>query len=544
MASGNATPISNVSTLLGKIKHQGSVLFRPKPTQPCWPNAEQSVGDFYDTIDDEKYWKLKNQQCTAFLAFSKLRENLRSILAKYTEVPLTPALWSVYMIGESACLCALGIIFCCGDADYRSTAARIIAESGAIKGSSGVVIRYRSRLLRSKGTLMPLSGVVSSSTSYFPQGSTSRSARSQAVAYGPPVLASSTKALVERSLGYTPRCLATHIELQSGDTVYVKMRVRGTQKATLGGEIKVLGQRYLATSAHSFVDQNPQSLVSQSSLDEESETGSILDQIVDVGSLEFSSILNSCPELDYALIKPTRNLSTTDVMSTEEKYTFPKFTSEESLRSIRDTAVVAATASAGLISGQIETIPDFLQTPGAEQWQEVYAVQFESALASGDSGSWVLTAKDKVLHGHIVAGVPQEGLAFLVPAYKMFADIVNIFDVWVPSDRPWRIAPRAWGNTNPECYKAIDDPRLSEVLSMMSQGITHGLSIAASYSAYPSNQQAAYVGDRQAPAQGNLQAYIDAVRSVNVIELWEKEGQRDGPWNPVGFLIQDNSWSH
>ena len=41
----------------------------------------------------------------------------------------------------------------------------------------------------------------------------------------------------------------------------------------------------------------------------------------------------------------------------------------------------------------------------------------------GDSGSWVIDAVTGDLYGHIVAGVPETGLAYIVPAVKTFEDI-------------------------------------------------------------------------------------------------------------------------
>jgi hypothetical protein len=41
----------------------------------------------------------------------------------------------------------------------------------------------------------------------------------------------------------------------------------------------------------------------------------------------------------------------------------------------------------------------------------------------GDSGSWVIDAVTGDLYGHVVAGVPETGLAYIIPAYKTLGDI-------------------------------------------------------------------------------------------------------------------------
>jgi len=41
----------------------------------------------------------------------------------------------------------------------------------------------------------------------------------------------------------------------------------------------------------------------------------------------------------------------------------------------------------------------------------------------GDCGSWVTNAQNGDIFGHIVAGDVASGLAYIIPAYKVFDDI-------------------------------------------------------------------------------------------------------------------------
>jgi hypothetical protein len=43
--------------------------------------------------------------------------------------------------------------------------------------------------------------------------------------------------------------------------------------------------------------------------------------------------------------------------------------------------------------------------------------------AQGDSGSLVLGSTDGNLYGHIVAGIPEAGIAYIIPAFRTFEDI-------------------------------------------------------------------------------------------------------------------------
>ena len=47
----------------------------------------------------------------------------------------------------------------------------------------------------------------------------------------------------------------------------------------------------------------------------------------------------------------------------------------------------------------------------------------------GDCGSWVVNAETGDIYGHIVAGDPISGLAYIIPAYKVFDDIEFRFGV-------------------------------------------------------------------------------------------------------------------
>ena len=45
----------------------------------------------------------------------------------------------------------------------------------------------------------------------------------------------------------------------------------------------------------------------------------------------------------------------------------------------------------------------------------------------GDCGAWIVNATTGLIYGHIVAGDPMTGIAFIIPAHKVFADIERRF---------------------------------------------------------------------------------------------------------------------
>jgi hypothetical protein len=48
-------------------------------------------------------------------------------------------------------------------------------------------------------------------------------------------------------------------------------------------------------------------------------------------------------------------------------------------------------------------------------------------LVRGDSGSWVIDPIDGELYGHLVAGDPLTGCAYMIPAFKVFEDLEKKF---------------------------------------------------------------------------------------------------------------------
>jgi hypothetical protein len=418
--------------LLTRIKKRSSAFLKLKPTQPCWPDAEDSTGSFYDTVDGENYWNLKNQNCSAFLEFAHLSKKLASILKKHTEAPTVLARWKAYMIGESAPLCALGILFCCGDTEYLKTAALHISASGAVDESSGVIVKFRSSLPKYKGTLIHL-GLGREEVNFLPrgpgpwEGGPATWPVEPHVYHTPSAGDRSTEhshSSTLKALGYSPQCFTASEYVLPGDAVYVEM-VDGIQTATIGGRIECGDQELIITAAHPFTDQRPEGK-------EKAVNGKerLSFRLKDAGCLYYSSCFNERPELDYALIQPRGEVSMIGgppLQSSDSIFAFPLFTSEEDFRNLVETNVRTSSASAGMIFGELDTIPEFLDTPGNTKLQEVYAAHFESALVPGDSGSWVYDAESESLHGHIVAGVPEDGVALIVPAYLVFADLKENF---------------------------------------------------------------------------------------------------------------------
>ena len=153
------------------------------------------------------------------------------------------------------------------------------------------------------------------------------------------------------------------------------------------------------------------------------------ENLSDVGCLYYSSHFNEHPEHNYALIRPGPDVHIEDDVELFPSpcnglLQLPRFTSEEDFKKInRQTPVRSVIASAGAVVGELDPIPTFLVMSGTWDQQEAYEVEFNAPLAPGDAGSWVFNASNNRLLGHIVAGIPGEGVALIVPAYKVFAEL-------------------------------------------------------------------------------------------------------------------------
>lgn len=138
------------------------------------------------------------------------------------------------------------------------------------------------------------------------------------------------------------------------------------------------------------------------------------------GGLALSSLDGPHPELDYALLEiPTA------FNSASESGALPKSPSSGSLApaSSEDLRIFTYIASGGRVEGWLSQTPSYLLLPNSKIHQEVYTVRLEAILQKGDSGGWVVGLESGYLHGHIVAGSPGSGMAYIIPSAQVFDDI-------------------------------------------------------------------------------------------------------------------------
>lgn len=109
---------------------------------------------------------------------------------------------------------------------------------------------------------------------------------------------------------------------------------------------------------------------------------------------------------------------------------------------ISNDANVLVGTSSGTQTGVISSSSTFFKSPYGVSFEEVWTIRIDGELGMlfipvtvtkvffeltelerGDSGCWVVDPLNGDLYGHIVAGCPESGVGYLIPAYRIFNDI-------------------------------------------------------------------------------------------------------------------------
>lgn len=157
--------------------------------------------------------------------------------------------------------------------------------------------------------------------------------------------------------------------------------------------------------------------------------GALEDSLQVLGLLVMSSTNGLNPSLDWGLVEitwPGLVMFNRILQSNKAKSSFiypERFVSTGP----REASVLAATSSGGVLSGTLSETATFMKFPKSKVFQEVWTVYLNGKLVKGDSGTWVVDAKNGDVYGHIVAGSPGTGVAYVIPGYQIHDDIAKQF---------------------------------------------------------------------------------------------------------------------
>lgn len=90
-----------------------------------------------------------------------------------------------------------------------------------------------------------------------------------------------------------------------------------------------------------------------------------------------------------------------------------------------DVDVVTRTASKGILTGKLSATASYMRLPNSKTFQELFLVQLSDVLSEGDCGAGIIDQTTGEFYGQVVAGTPGSGLAYVVPATQVIADITE-----------------------------------------------------------------------------------------------------------------------
>ncbi|KAK3385540.1 hypothetical protein B0H63DRAFT_184100 [Podospora didyma] len=147
---------------------------------------------------------------------------------------------------------------------------------------------------------------------------------------------------------------------------------------------------------------------------------------VPAGDILLSSNNGARPGLDYALVRVRDYPGWKNTMALRrhnvERLVDICLANSSSLW-LDSQDVVACTASKGLVTGKLLAAPSLFRLPGGRNFQDVFLVWLDDFLSEGDCGAAVLEPDTGRFYGHIVAGTPGTGLAYIIEADQIFRDI-------------------------------------------------------------------------------------------------------------------------
>ncbi|KAH7313171.1 hypothetical protein BKA65DRAFT_558385 [Rhexocercosporidium sp. MPI-PUGE-AT-0058] len=198
-----------------------------------------------------------------------------------------------------------------------------------------------------------------------------------------------------------------------GETIHV-----GSATCTMGGLIAIDGTLYYQTVAHVFEKEG---------LEPQKTSQPCPNPVIYGAGAERLGVLHRkrykpnqrAKDMDWAICIPDRILGDMPLNRSICAKKYPT----KIVQDILGGAEVLVQSRFGVEKGILLGDCSLVALPGTEKFQRMWAVKLERDVAPGDCGSWVLDAAGESLYGHIVAGKPGTGLAYLILARVVFEDI-------------------------------------------------------------------------------------------------------------------------
>jgi TolA-binding protein len=452
-----------------------------KPKRPKWPDPEISVGRFYRTMRNSSCWEATG---LARDAFDRIGEEIKLYLEKYSEPVSEEVTWTMYMIGKTKETSEPTIMFCGRDEKCRKQVKKTVKQSCILDSYPGVRLgdgplapdfdqlvplagfSYLSLAIRklwipnsdewelgrdlysNQTAFAEVSGCLSGKRLFIPLHDSVGDLISVRIATGGGIVYTTN---ADRHFYLT----AGHVfdageELPSQDHSAevddFQYDFSGAEDSDEDGFVDTTSCGSTTpdiddsitsddTSASSSIrvstsvpvrgsqgtwrppeEQPPTSIMNSTGLEE------VLIGTVAVGRQVKPLLHLPKAELDYSLIEIFTSFHDFDTPLFDHSSASPCSLSGELLARPHNKWVTSLTSLGGWMRGTMSGTPTYQNVANSRKIQQLWTVKFEDTLSDGDCGSWVYDEESGALAGHIIAGSPKSGVAYIVPACHVFAD--------------------------------------------------------------------------------------------------------------------------
>ncbi|RYP89569.1 hypothetical protein DL770_004290 [Monosporascus sp. CRB-9-2] len=421
-----------------------------------WENPKECTGEKQGEIQSGKYacWRPIGR---AKDAWNDLWPKIKEFLDHFGSSSLTLVMLEMYMIGRTD-ETASPIILICSEDNTRKRLRKAIKDSGILIGYCGIGLGDTPVLLdrRRIQPMMDLTTEEFASQRFFDKLK-SEPGESQLTHSGHRKVLGNRdeERIIGRRLIFP--CADGQRYATGGPIIYIQDKayqltvghasadvagvLRSGTENDLNDECDFDGQSDSDETGGSLLDLYATSCASQSPeplfvTDSDSEGESLIAEasnstslpvhkkVVEVGNMSLNSEDGPFPSLDYALIEieVPSPLSCMITFGNGDSKTSVEIKRESEIGPV-DAAILAITASGGVLTGRLSPLASVMRPAGKTTFQEVYPVELDGQVKMGDCGSAVIDRSTGQFYGHITAGTPGTGFAYIIPAVDVLKDL-------------------------------------------------------------------------------------------------------------------------
>ena len=436
---------------------RGTLPFIFEKKKQTWPDPEASVGQECLKINGRQCWQVIGP---ALAVMETLSVPIKELLDKNQELleqgesKSRPLSFQMWMLGQDHHTAVPTIVFCSKSKRQRTCAKALLKESGLLNDYPGIEIKaldkvpavYRSAKQSPNTTSEDAfeAGIFMFERSCEPRGALISVGHARTATMGGVLLINgSYYGITAQHAQFDPLGLEDDVDddedlcfdddSDSDSDSELQTSIEMTSKGSVSSftDDETSGDSFSSLSVDSLFDK-PSKLQPQKHDHRRSRFQELIERRQNSSGWRISSLPVTCIEndLDYEVFPlddqqlhlPNR------IQLPETQGSTPSFiTPNGFVRELQECEIWAATGTTGSVKGTILKTPFYTKLEHSQTFQEMWTVRLDRKTMHGDCGAWVVEASTGRICGHIVAGCPITGLAFIIPAYKVFDDIERRF---------------------------------------------------------------------------------------------------------------------